>query len=425
MHKHIVRLLGGLVLALVTVGFGIGAYQAQAKTGVACVHNNALTCEVFAVSPAGGKDRAAFKLYDENGVLIGTVTPYGLYKGSVVIRRGDTDGDGKLEFVTVPGDAGTTVSVKVWSADTAALAVNREATIAVGDGTMNKGARLVVADLDGDGTKEIIVSVRASGNDTIYVYQYQSASAMYAQVYTMDAAYAKTNLQKGDVDADGKEELVVSPSNSAGDVRVYRWDGTQLVLQKGFSPFGDDFAEGVRVRVGNVLGDAKEEVIVTPRENANPNVKVYGWNGTTYVLLTSFMAYGDKVYGTKIQTGVALRLGNIAGDGYLEIVTAPWQDGRAPLRVWQATNGKFRTIGWKYLVPASVQGLNLVTRDIAPDRVGTGHEEIIVAPRGRGGPILMTLRYNPKVSGNLEVLKRITVFHPKFRAEVRFDADAD
>lgn len=415
----------GVVVVLSALFLAMPA-AAKTKTGIRCAGNSKRICEVFVVSPAGGKDRAMLKLYDQSGVLIGTVTPYGLYKGSVVVRRGDTDGDGTMEFVTIPGKAGTTVAVKVWSVDTAAKTATLEATITVGDGTLNQGARLMVTDLDADGTEEIVVSARTSGNDSISVYQYQQTSATYAQAYTMNASYAQACLQTGDVNGDGKNELVVSPRASAGSVEVYQWDGAALTLQKSFAPFGESFDQGLRVRVGNVVGNSKAEIVVTPRQGASPDVKVYGWDGTTYSLLTSFSAYGDRYDKLSVDSGIAIRLGNILGDSHLEVVTAPWKDGRLPLRVWQAgADGTFTMVARQFFFPKGVQGLNLVTRDVATDRVGSGHEEIIIAPRGRGGPTVLFLRYNPNVVGNLEVVKRIVVFHPSFKAEVQLDAEVD
>lgn len=418
--------LHGFIIAALALSFGIGLSPAQAKSGVPCVKNRARTCAVFVVAPSSGKDRAVFKVYDETGSLVGSTTPYKLYKGQLIIRRGDTDGDGKLEFVTVPGDSGVNVSVKVWSVDTTVFSINREATIAVGDGTFNEGARLVVADLDGDGQDEIVVSVRASGNDTIYAYQHDAASGRYVQIDSFTAGSASVALQAGDFNADGAEEIVVSPTSTAGAVDAYTWNGTDLTLQESFFPFGENFAGGVRVRAGNVLGDAQAELVITRRAGVDSTVSIYGWNGSTYAKLTSFLAYGDAIDRLNIKTGVALRLGNIAGDAHLEIVTAPWQNGKVPLRVWQAgSDGTFRVIGRHFLYPAAIRGLNLATYDVAPDRIGDGHEEIIVAPRGRGGPILMVLRYNPNASGNLEIIRQLAVFHPSFRAEVQLDADAD
>lgn len=421
MYRSITQRIG--IIGLVLFGTFLAVPSAQATKPFTCQSNSLAHCEMYAVTPAGAKDQATIKLYDQSGLLINTITPYGLYHGTVVVRRGDVDGDGEMEFISAPGNSGTALTVKIWSVNLRTSSAILEKTLSIG--AYDLGATLTLADVNGDKTPEIVVAAHTTSNDIVFVYSYDSTKKDYVLLDSFTAYVANVDLQSGDVNNDGADELVTAPSSSTGEIQVYQWDGSKMSLQASFFPFSKNQASGLRVRVGNVVGDAKQELVVTPRFGTLPEVKVFGWNGTRYSLLTSFNAYGDVVDALKIRTGVALRLGDVAGDTHLEIVTAPWQENTLPIRVWYAhVNGKFYVLARQFIFPAAVQGLNLLTRDVTPDRHGNNHEEILVAPRGRGSPLVYVLRFNPLATGRMEVVWHNMPFHPRYRAEIQFDADA-
>lgn len=80
--------------------------------------------------------------------------------------------------------------------------------------------------------------------------------------------------------------------------------GRQGNLRNAFVPFAG-FTGGLNVAVGDVLGDSKAEIIVTPATRGLPVVAVFTPQGR---LLTSFLAFSPLYTG-----GLNLAVGNVAG----------------------------------------------------------------------------------------------------------------
>ncbi len=425
MKRYRVRLLVALVVGAGLVGavtLSPSPAGATTATGtVPCQSNTTQQCQVFTVSPAGTDDIASIKIYEGNGALRKVLQPYGPFKGEVLVRRGDVDGDGDVELVTAVSKGGS-AHIRIWS-----LTGAYEAQFFAFDKKFRGGVNVALGDFNGDGDAEIAVAPRKSGGPQVRVFDYDSATGQYSLVsqFFADTQTLRSGLmlEAGDLDADGDDELVTSPLVGPGTVHGFAWDGASFTELFAVQPFGDTYQGGYKVRVGDVTGGSEAEVIVSPRVDANPEIKVYGWQSEALALLTSFLAYGDDTQSTEtVTTGLALRLGNIAGSEQLEIITAPWQEPSGTIRVWQpAATGAFQVIASYQTTNAYGHGLNVLTRDVAPDREGDGHEEIVVAPRGRAVSVLYVLRYNPAATGQLELIKKWSPFHRSFSGEVKLD----
>lgn len=420
------RLYSRGIFAILAFGLLI-AIPADAKTGRACSSNSEKKCEVYTVSPATPTDESVLKIYEEGGKLLKTLKPYGTGKGAIQVRRGDVDGDGQDDLVTAPS-RGQKSMIKVWSLN----GVLKYEFQALEDAKFRGDVDLALSDLNGDNRKEIVVAVQALGGPKSTIYNYNPVTEKF-DLFSSGFVYDKSfrggvALGVGDIDGDNKDDLIYAPFSGANPIIVHGYDGTTRKTKATFYPFVEGFDGGQRVRVGNVLGDAKAEIVVTPAKDANPEVKIYGWDAEneTMSLISSFMAYGDRVYSDKITSGVQITLGDILGDTHWEIITTPFVASGAPLRVWQsATDNMFRTVAFHSVHASLSRGLNVLTRNVAPDRdtsYHSEHEEIMVAPRGGAGPLLFVLRYNPNVAGKLEIIRQDFPFHKNFRGEVKFEA---
>lgn len=132
----------------------------------------------------------------------------------------------------------------------------------------------------------------------------------------------------GDLDGDGTDEVIVGSGPArAAEVRIFTSEG--LLLRK-FSPYATKFQGGVRVAAGDLDGDGKAEIVTSPGPGMEPRLKVFDAVGKEKV------TDGALAYAASLQVGVRVTLGDIDGDGVLDIVTSPGSGGRAHIRAFDS-----------------------------------------------------------------------------------------
>jgi serralysin len=118
----------------------------------------------------------------------------------------------------------------------------------------------------------------------------------------------------GDVNADGRGDIVVGQGPGAGGVRAF--SGTNGTTLLDLKPFGNTFDLGVSVGVGDVNGDGKADVI-TGAMRGDANVKVFSGDSQ----IAAYSAFSGKV-------GTRVAVQDIDGDGKVEVLVAA--SGGAP-----------------------------------------------------------------------------------------------
>lgn len=101
--------------------------------------------------------------------------------------------------------------------------------------------------------------------------------------------------------------------NTPQFVRVIDEDSGAVLVQ--FAPYGSTFQGGVRIATGDLTGDGFEEIVTAPGWSIVAEVRVYTLGG---VLLTSFQPYGPAFNG-----GVQVAVADVDGDGLNDIITVP------------------------------------------------------------------------------------------------------
>jgi hypothetical protein len=141
------------------------------------------------------------------------------------------------------------------------------------------GINIAAADVTGDGQTEVIVGVNGgSAGPVARVLTW--TGAMVKSFYAFSPAYTGgINVAAGDVDGDGRAEVIASlrPGNPPA-VRVFRaLTGAQII---GFAvPATTNYLAGVSVGVGDVNFDGRADILTTPASNAS--VGVYAFDGLT------------------------------------------------------------------------------------------------------------------------------------------------
>ncbi|MBI5369847.1 L,D-transpeptidase family protein [Candidatus Uhrbacteria bacterium] len=128
-----------------------------------------------------------------------------------------------------------------------------------------------------------------------------------------------------DLGEDGVPELIVA--NGLGQeprVRVLRQDGTEI---GSFLAYAPTLGVGIHVVTCDLNGDGKPEIITAPERGGGPQVRVFDHLGKT-------IGVGTFVYDQTFRGGVNLVCGDVLGDARDELITLPEAGGGPHVRVW-------------------------------------------------------------------------------------------
>jgi lipoprotein-anchoring transpeptidase ErfK/SrfK len=200
------------------------------------------------------------------------------------------------------------------------------------DAKMTRGVTAVPADVNGDGHREIVVAagVRAAGEVRVLDLEGKVVAGTKPFFPYGKAFVGGIALTAGDLDGDGKDEIVTAPlAGAKADVAVWRADGTKV---GGFAAFDAAFKGGSALAVGDVTGDGKADIVVATASAGN---MVRTFDGTTFAKLREFVAIDPKFGG-----GFSVAVGDTDGDGARDIVIAPSNAGGPHLFVYAADGTK-------------------------------------------------------------------------------------
>lgn len=260
------------------------------------------------------------RVFRGDGTRIIEFPAYGAgMKQGVIVAVGDLDGDNVNEIVTVSG-AGGPAHVVVYSA-------NGKMKIIAGGffpyGTGVSGVTsIALADLDGDGKDEIITSAGPGGGPQVKIWSGKGVLIGEFPAFDTSELFGRATVAAGDLDADGKAEIVVSIGGSQGLLRVF--EGITRSKLGEFAANGDGFHAGFGIAVADADGDSRNDIIVGTNGGGGPQVSIFNYYGT---LGTRFSPY-DASYGG----GVLVGAGRFAaGQSIVALPVGTVVDGRPDL----------------------------------------------------------------------------------------------
>jgi hypothetical protein len=250
--------------------------------------------------------------------------------GPIIVVIADLDGDGKPDLI-VANDYGNTISLYRNISTNGSLTAGSFASrvdLVTPPGNASPWG-LAVADVDGDGKLDIVVSDYDESIVSVYRNQCSPGSITtnsFATRVDFPVGTGPTGVAVQDLDGDGKPEIVTA--NYAGTtVSVLRNLGTMgSITTNSFAP-AVSFTVGptpVNVMIADVDGDGKADVVTVNNGNSSQAMSV----------LRNLSTLGNIAFATNVDfpglpTSYCLAIGDLDGDGKPDVVISSQPDGQS------------------------------------------------------------------------------------------------
>jgi len=279
---------------------------------------------------------------ETNGTLASEFMAYGVEEFGVNVACGDIDGNGSCEILTGPGPGEVFgPHVRVFDFDGTPLGGG---TSFMAYGTPRFGVNVACADLDGNGSDEIITGAGPGAVFGPHVRAFAADGLSTSPVNGVSFfAYGTlkwgVNVCGGDIDGDGMDEIVTGAGPGAvfgPHVRAFNVDGGNATPIPGVSFMAYATNQyGVRVACGDIDGDGIDEIITAPGPGTvfGPHVRAWNYDGGTLTPISqvSFVAYaGLSTFGATVAAA------DVDADGVDELITGPGPGTTHPasVKVW-------------------------------------------------------------------------------------------
>ena len=268
--------------------------------------------------------------------------------------------------------------------------------------TTNVFERVAIGDLDGDG-KTAVVTGSGPGAPNSVQYTFSKADGAIGSVIFSPFEASFTGgvfVTTGDIDGDGKDELIVTPDQGGGPV-VAIYSGAKLAqglqgdaaqLTRFFGIEDTAFRGGARASVGDVNGDGTPDVVVAAGFGGGPRLALF--NGKSVLTPPAAGKFPPKLVGDffvfedSLRNGVFVGVGDVNADGSGDIIVGGGPGGGPRVQAISgkdlvAAASKQTTLGNFFVGdPANRDGVRLVAKDLD----GDANADLVVGLGSAGTP---------------------------------------
>jgi len=188
---------------------------------------------------------------------------YGTPKWGVNVSCGDIDGDGYDEIVTGAGPGAVYgPHVRGWDVNGGTVAAMGNVSF-LAYGTNKFGVNVACGDIDGDGIDEIITGAGPGEVFGSHVRGWNVDGGAVSPIANIsffawspdDLRYGANVFSGTDLNGNGRDEIVVGQGpdpNAGSEIKVYLYDGTQVIEWVSLKAYGDDsLTHGANVAAGH------------------------------------------------------------------------------------------------------------------------------------------------------------------------------
>ncbi len=268
----------------------------------------------------------------------------------------------------------------------------------------NESLKTATYNLD---TRRVVVGANQGGGPHVRVFSTNGTETANFFAYASNFR-GGVNVALGDVDGDGKDEIVTAPGpDGSPHIRIFSITGT---FEKDFFAYDSGFRGGINIAVGDVDG-GKAEIVTAPMAGGGPNVRIFGYRSGEFIPTTeNFMAYDESFRG-----GISIAIADLEGNGMGEIITAPLSRGGPHIRIFGFRNKVFVPVilGLMAYDENFRGGVTIAGGDVD----GDGRDEIITGVAAAGGPHIRIFGRQPDQTVQLEH-PGFMAFSPDFRGGI-------
>ncbi len=279
-------------------------------------------------------------------VSSGRITPFATVNFGLETACGDLDGDGVDEIVAGPGPA-PSFAPQIRAFDPLGGPLVDGSTLAFSHS--GYGALIACGDLDGDGADELAAcpGPGPSYGAVVSLHSYQGGGPGWARLPGIPVFFAYGPAVSGgarpafgDLDGDGRDELVTAPGAlAANGAHIRGWrpgEGGMIPLpQVNFLAYGPNHGYGAQLACGDLDGDGRDELVTAPGpgEGYGPKIRVWKLSGTESGVELVAELLADLPGGR----GARIACGDLDGDGRDELVASagPDSDASSLVRAWR------------------------------------------------------------------------------------------
>jgi FG-GAP repeat len=297
------------------------------------------------------------------------------------------------------------------------------------NGSFNGEVKAVLGDVNGDGTKDIIVGAGAGGGPRVQVWDGATTQDYFSggpiltvmpRIHHDFFAFSEgfnggVSLSSADVDGDGKDDIIVGAGAGGGPhVKVFSGQTGQLLKQ--FFAFDQNYSGGVNLSAGEFTSDDKADIVVGSNGGMKATVAVF--SGEDASLVKRLEPYGSFTGGVSV--GIINNVNPLAdyvAGHFPYLVTSPGVGGGPHVKVYaDVTSSEGPTLVAEFMAydPTFSGGVSLATADVNGDYL----DDIITGAGVGGTPHIR--EFHP-VTGNLlgqRLAQRVSPSDPWYNSGV-------